>query len=94
MAKYLIDQICQSACAIPIPILSTGLSVVSVLLFYVLLPVFVLVLAMCFQMPVEGPMVKRIKQASRQRARSRNQKQSAATIVALGMAWAKQGKDF
>ena len=64
------------------------------MLFYVLLPVFVLVLAMCFQMPVEGPMVKRIKQASRQRARSRNQKQSAATIVALGMAWAKQGKDF
>ena len=42
---------------------------VSVLLFYVLLPVFVLGLAICFQMPVEGPMVKRIKEVSRQGTR-------------------------
>ena len=39
---------------------------VAVLLFYVLLPVFVLGLALCFQMPVEGMMVKRIKDVSRQ----------------------------
>ena len=39
------------------------------LLFYVLLPVFVLGLALCFQMPVEGPMVKRIKEVSRQGTR-------------------------
>ena len=41
----------------------------AVLLFYVLLPVFVLGLAICFQMPVEGPMVKRIKEVSRQGTR-------------------------
>jgi len=63
-----------------------GLSVVAVLLFYVLLPVFVLGLALCFQMPVEGMMVKRIKDVSRQATRSTNKKESAATIVALGMA--------
>ena len=51
------------------------------MLIYVLLPVFVLGLAMCFHMPVEGGVVKRIKDVSRIGAREEEEAAFSALVT-------------